>query len=1076
MCTVVLGTLEVAALNGQSTVGHGYDGDAAVVLTVNDGQATCGSAVTNDEGVAAGAVAAVHGTVLHGYVRQNADDGSGYDVLGTVDRVAVEINGHILIHDQGSCASHVTNQGDGVVRCRCCKCIGQRGVLGIADLSNIALLSVSITGVPSAVAQSELSILELVVHDEFKAVDGVVVSDDGVAVCGVTQDTEHSTSDAGGIQGHVLDVAILDGSCALEAADQSGACVLAGDLGVDDVHVIQSEVGGEAGNHTVEVVRFGSGTVVHVSVYEGQVLDDSALTETAEEAHAAVVVAGQSHVADGMVLTVEGTGEGVGITVTDAGEAGVGQIQISGQKDNGIGVCGNLNTLILGITGHGGSECQQILHGADGHGDLLDRVVLAFSVCLVVVVYEVGTDTLGSVVSGVELVEGTALHNDLGSAVVVSGVDAVEGELVCTIVLGGLEVAALNGQRALGDGYGSGAAVVLTVNDGQATCGSAVANDEGVAAGAVAAVHGTVLHGHVGQDAEHGAGVHGILSGDGVTAQIDGQGEVNDHGGVDSPVTQNLKNHLVVACIEGLTVCDHGCEIVALDVRNGGGSAGHGIDDVKLEDHVGLNGEGIVAVVNRLVALSHEVGTCALSSVVRGIEAVELTALHNNGSGAVLVVGIDAVEQVGCTVLALSGLELAALDGQRALGHGSDGGRTGVAAALDGQVACGGTVGGTQHEDVIAIGDGATLNGHICAVLNTECGIYAVAVHGQTGQIQSGILGDDHGSVENDGLNVAGLGSSQSVSEVGVVNFTHRGNVGVLVNKLATCVHITNEGILCSGAVLVGATVCVACKAADGSSAALDAGHGALRLTICEGDVLISVFRVRAGTNEATSCSDLGDDVNISDTTGHLVVALADVIAPAVITEETARKVGSRGYAGNINFTLDTTVFCIGPGTRVANKAAHIHLAACGNIQATDGAVVESGVLPDTLCLTNQAAYSSNTISIINDYREVLNVEIFKDVCAFSLSSVFLNESSNTSDQRRTLFCVNSKVFNGTVIHFHVRVNGTMTEQACHKGTRICGSNFDILNGNIINIRLINATGKCTKTVGSHGCSNFFQC
>ena len=318
--------------------------------------------------------------------------------------------------------------------------------------------------------------------------------------------------------------------------------------------------------------------------------------------------------------------------------------------------------------------------------------------------------------------------------------------------------------------------------------------------------------------------------------------------------------------------------------------------------------------------------------------------------------------------------------------------------------------------------------------------------------------------------------SRECVSQVGEVNIIHGSYVRAFVDKLASCIHMTNEGILCSGAVLVDAAVCVACKAADGSSAALDAGHGALRLTICEGDVLISVFRVRAGTNEATSCSDLGDDVNISDTTGHLVVALADVIAPAVITEETARKVGSRGYAGNINFTLDTTVFCIGPGTRVANKAAHIHRAACGNIQATDGAVVESGVLPDTLCLTNQAAYSSNTISIINDYREVLNVEIFKDICAFSLSSVFLNESSNTSDQIRTLFCVNSKVFNGTVIHFHVRVNGTMTEQACHKGTRICGSNFDILNGNIINIRLINATGKCTKTVGSHGCSNFFQC
>ena len=599
---------------------------------------------------------------------------------------------------------------------------------------------------------------------------------------------------------------------------------------------------------------------------------------------------------------------------------------------------------------------------------------------------------------------------------------------------------------------------------------------------------------------------------DGVTVQVKHNTGLNDV--EDSTVTVSL---VVLAVAVGGPLVSMN-EIVIGD------------DDVTIQSHVftckefslnpldvGDYSIAVIAIVNGNVVLMDEVSTCALSCIVLGVEAVEAAALNNDGSGAILVVGVDAVEQVGCAVLAVSNLELAAQNGQRALGDGGNGDASLIRTVLNDHVACGGTVGGTQDEEVAGCVEEVTiLNGESCAVHHTEGRRDAVAVHGQIGQIQSGILGDDHGGKNDDGLHVACLGSCQSVVKVGVVNVTNRSHIGLLIDQL-TCGlsigHAAEEGIhrartvveglyihkvitstcgitaivlgtgildvadeaACVACTVIGnstgcravgiyATVCVTGEAADVSSSTRNCRNVAGGGAVGEGSVHGVVVGVGCGTDEAACGSHLGDDVHVSGAVGDLVTHLAKVSVPTEVAEEAACEAVFGGHAGDVDLTGSMAVLSNGVSTGPCNKAANVNQTGSSNVDTGDIAVDDLGILPTALGLSNEAAHAATgSIGINNSYLEALDIKVIKDMVA-----VLLQDASEAANQVSARSSIDHKVLNRAVGH------PRPTHKGCHTANPsigVSGGNGNVLYGNVVNDTL-NGISQSTEACVTYSCGH----
>ena len=183
--------------------------------------------------------------------------------------------------------------------------------------------------------------------------------------------------------------------------------------------------------------------------------------------------------------------------------------------------------------------------------------------------------------------------------------------------------------------------------------------------------------------------------------------------------------------------------------------------------------------IHGALALCHEAGAVTLCCIVLRIEVLDHTAIYNDLSSAVVVVGIDAVERVDVSVLVVNSLEVSAVDGQDTLGYRRNRGNTYVVTVLNGQVTGGGAIGCTQYEDVIGCDDLTVLHGCIGVVLYADDGIY---ITGQlaTIQINGHILADHNGllnlMITDDLDGVACLCGLHCISKAVVVVVTVLGN------------------------------------------------------------------------------------------------------------------------------------------------------------------------------------------------------------------------------------------------------------------------------------------------------------
>ena len=239
---------------------------------------------------------------------------------------------------------------------------------------------------------------------------------------------------------------------------------------------------------------------------------------------------------------------------------------------------------------------------------------------------------------------------------------------------------------------------------------------------------------------------------------------------------------------------------IHIGIRIGIGAAGAGVGGVALAlagrsgDHriVLVLRDNIAAVhIDGAVAVGGEAGIGTLRSIAHGVEALKAAAEDLDEGGAVLIVGINAVQQISAVVEALEG---AAIDNQTTLGDGDHGGHRLERAVIDDQLACLCLVRGTQNKQVVGFVEELTaLNGQGSVVHNTEGGINAVAVQNPAIQIQSGVLGDHNRNQQHDLVALAG--GSQSGLEGLVLLLANLGGIDDL-RPLGVQLHAAGDGSL----------------------------------------------------------------------------------------------------------------------------------------------------------------------------------------------------------------------------------------------------------------------------------------